>query len=119
MKKKILIIDDDAELCEELADALAGEGHQVQTACDGVSGLRLAISGKYDVIVLDFKMPGMTGDEVLRAMGTKPDRPKIFFITGRPEIEKFVIDENLSGLVDVVMGKPFDIDIFLEKIKTI
>lgn len=117
--KKVLIIDDDVELCEELVDALLGEGCQAQAVYDGVAGLALAAAQDYDAIVLDFKMPGLTGAEVLKKMDRRPARPKIFLISGRPEIEKFIAEENLSGLVDVVMSKPFDIDVFLNKIKNI
>jgi len=119
MKKRILIIDDDIELCEELVDALTCEGCQVETAHDGSFGLALACEHDYDAIVLDLKMPGMNGAEILKKLGGKSDRPKLFLITARPEIEKFIAEEHLSDLVDVVMNKPFDIDILLREIKKI
>ncbi len=57
---RILIIDDDEELCELVAEFLGAEGFQTETAHDGESGLRKALSNEYDLITLDVMLPKKT-----------------------------------------------------------
>ena len=65
MNAKLLLIDDDRELVDLLRDYLAGEGFDVASAHDGAAGVSSALSGNYDLVVLDVMMPGMNGIEVL------------------------------------------------------
>jgi CheY-like chemotaxis protein len=62
----ILVVDDDVDTCNNLADILSDLGYQVDTAHDGPSALAKVRSRSYDVALLDFKMPGMNGLEVYR-----------------------------------------------------
>ena len=64
----ILMIDDDLELAEMVQEYLAGEGFEVGTASDGTSGLERALSGDYELVLLDVMLPGINGFEVLRRL---------------------------------------------------
>src|SRR5881398_2485328 len=65
-KPLILVVDDDADTCRNLSDILSDLGYQVDVAHDGPSALELIRKRPYDVALLDFKMPGMTGLELYR-----------------------------------------------------
>jgi signal transduction histidine kinase/HD-like signal output (HDOD) protein/ActR/RegA family two-component response regulator len=65
---RILVIDDEVQLREMLHDALQLEGYQVALASDGTAGIKMLMTGAYDVLVLDLKMPRTGGTEVLKAV---------------------------------------------------
>ena len=73
----ILVIDDDTELCELLAEYLKPEGFEITSVYDGEQGLQLAVSGagRFDLIVLDIMLPGMNGFEVLQRLRSQLDTP--------------------------------------------
>lgn len=62
----VLVVDDDADTCRNLSDILSDLGYQVDTAPDGTAALALVQKHAYDVALLDYKMPGMTGLELYR-----------------------------------------------------
>jgi len=64
MKKKILIVDDDEEFCEEMSEILADEGYYVEQLFKGVKVIKLLKENKYDLVFLDMKMPGISGFEI-------------------------------------------------------
>ncbi|HYP53682.1 MAG TPA: response regulator [Pyrinomonadaceae bacterium] len=66
--KSVLIIDDDRELCELIAEMLGEEGFDVEAANRGERGLGRALAGEHSLVVLDVMMPGMNGFEVLRRL---------------------------------------------------
>ena len=68
---KILIIDDDEELCELVSEYLTVEGFEVESVNDGESGLKAAETGKFDLAILDVMLPKMNGFEVLRQLRQK------------------------------------------------
>ena len=117
--KKVLIIDDDAELCEEMSEILKDEGYSVQTALDGDYGEKLIKKNNYDVLLLDFKMPGLNGIDMLKTVKDKKPKPAVFIISGKPFIEKLLEEENLTGIVDGIMGKPFDLEMMLKRIRSL
>ncbi|MBU9888472.1 MAG: response regulator [Candidatus Omnitrophica bacterium] len=63
---RLLIIDDEKQICEEFRETLEQEGYQVDTASDGKKGLDMVRSKKYDVVFLDAAMPSWDGQEVLK-----------------------------------------------------
>src|SRR3974377_1164568 len=81
---RILVIDDDPELCELLTEYLKTEGFEITSVYDGEQGLQLAVSesGKYDLIVLDIMLPGMNGFEVLQRLRSQLDTP-VMMLTAR------------------------------------
>lgn len=114
--KNILIIDDDAELCEELAEALSAAGHSVATAPDPARGGVLARARDFDSIILDYKLPRVTGPDILRNLGGAV-RARLILISGRPRAELGLRQKGLDSLVSSVLEKPIDIELLLKLIQ--
>src|SRR5690349_3484185 len=81
---RILVIDDDTELCELLSELLAQEGYAVETAHDGPAGLTRIQQRPPALIVLDVMLPGMTGFEVLTRL-RQTSRVPVLMLTARGE----------------------------------
>jgi len=69
---RILIVDDDFELCSLVTEYLATEGFRVESVHDGETGLKRATAGSYLLVVLDVMLPGMSGFDVLRRLRPRP-----------------------------------------------
>jgi len=124
MKKRILVLDDDEELCEEITEILIDEGYRVTTAFDGLKGKRLVEKYDYDILILDIKMPGLSGLDILESIKGQSKEVKVIILTGRPlskELQEGRIckdkEEKILRLADGIINKPFDIEALLNKIK--
>lgn len=117
MSPRILIVDDDSELCSEVSEILKAEGYSVDIAADGLQGETCIKENNYAVILLDVKMPGANGIELLTKIKTRNKAAKVFLISGRPFLDKLIDDKELSHLVYAVFSKPFDVKLLLGKIK--
>ncbi|MBN2353728.1 MAG: response regulator [Spirochaetales bacterium] len=106
--EKILLVDDDRELTQELADLIRAEGFRVDTAASGPEGERLILAGGYGAAVIDFKMPGFDGIELLKRIHRRAPGVRVVIISGSLDIQKKVEKERLQPLVSLVMQKPFD-----------
>lgn len=117
VKKHILVIDDDAELCEQIAEILADEGYLVKSASDPAVGLSLIDAYKFDIAILDYKLPGMTGLDLLNYI--KKDNPgtRVFIVSGMLHLSKLIKEKNASRLVSGIISKPFDCEELLKRIK--
>jgi DNA-binding NtrC family response regulator len=117
MNKRVLIIDDDKELCEELSEILQADGFDVDYDTDPLEGkARLAVNF-YNVLILDFKMPRISGIDLLKEIQGKVKDMKIFIVSGSLSIEKLLKEQNLSWLVSGVFVKPLNIKNLLEALK--
>jgi len=67
-------------------------------------------------ILLDYRMPGLNGIELLEFIKNKNLRTKVFLVSGKPFVEKLLSDEDLSSVVTCFMKKPFDPKVLLENI---
>lgn len=126
MKKDILIIDDDEELCEEMSGILKDEGYKVAVIYDGLKAGRLIEKNKYDLLLLDMKIPGLSGLEILKRIREKKIGVKVVILTGGfithnlPKSPMHTVkeeDELILTFADEIITKPFDIKIVLAKIK--
>jgi CheY-like chemotaxis protein len=125
MKKKILIADDDAEMREEISEILKDEGYEVSTVGDGKAVLKIIKTEMFDLLLLDLKMPVMTGFEVLKSLNAKQIKIKTIVLTGSI-LGSTLPDENgmsyaektrILKLAAAVINKPFDIKKLIDKIK--
>jgi DNA-binding NtrC family response regulator len=111
---KILLVDDEEDLVSALAERLTLRGFQVETATKGGDALTHVSAGGFNVVILDVKMPGIGGVELMvEIMRKQPDLPVILF-TGHGSVAdaKKGMEE---GAFDYVM-KPIDIDDLIRKI---
>lgn len=112
--KKILIIDDDAELCDELSDIVAGEDYLVETVTDSARGLALIKKNIYNLVILDFKMPNLTAVDILKEVKEKNIKTKFIIVSGRPFLEAAIKKENLLDMVSAIISKPFNPETLLQ-----
>jgi CheY-like chemotaxis protein len=87
MQAGILIVDDEIDVAEEIADGLRADGFAVATAGDGAQALQMieAAPGRFTVLITDIRMPGMDGITLARRLRALPDAsacPEIIFVTG-------------------------------------
>ena len=117
MPKKILLVDDDIQLCEEIAEILRDEKYLVDNTSDEVNAEFLINKNSYDLCLLDYKMPRLTGIDLLRIIKKKSPLCVGIIVSGRPFIEKTIQEQNASSLVSAIIEKPFDITRLLNKIQ--
>jgi DNA-binding NtrC family response regulator len=111
MNKTILIVDDEKDLCTILSDSLSRDRYRVVTAFNGKMGLQLVKKEKPDLILLDIKMPGMDGIEVLRKIKKMKQEIVVIMFTAYGTLETARKAMKL-GAYDYVT-KP--VDLFLLK----
>jgi two-component system, OmpR family, response regulator len=105
---RVLLIEDDEDNRELMAEVLEGAGYQVLTASSGTAGLRTLAEHSVDVVVTDVGMPGMGGLEVARAAKEIAPGVPVVVVTGYTEREDI---SNARGReVDAVLVKPVDPD---------
>ncbi len=102
---RILLIDDDVELCGLLAELLKREGFEVQMEHDGATGLERARSGQFDLIVLDVMLPHLDGFDVLRQL-RKSSMVPVLMLTARGEDVDRIVGLELGA--DDYLPKPFN-----------
>lgn len=104
---KLLLVDDDKTLCEFVIDALEFEGHTVEESNEGDDAInRIQLSG-YDVIILDWDLPKLTGVEILRRLRKDNNLVPVIMMTGRT-----TMNDKLDGIdsgADDYLTKPFDV----------
>ena len=102
---RILIIDDDTELCTLVTRFLSGEGFAVDRAANGGQGIVLALSGSYALIMLDVMMPDRSGFDVLRRIRASSRTP-VLMLTARGDTGDRVLGLELGA--DDYLPKPYD-----------
>ncbi len=113
---KILIIDDDEELCELVSEYLSAEDFQIESANDGETGLNKALSGDYDLAILDVMLPKINGFDVLRQLRERSKMP-VLMLTA--------VEMTRSGIVGLEIGaddylpKPFNPRELLARLRAI
>ena len=113
---RILIVDDDEELSGLLSELLSREGFRVDCCSDGSRGLAAALSGGYDLMVLDVMLPGLGGFEILTRVRRETRLP-ILMLTARGEDEDRIIGLDLGA--DDYLPKPFNTRELVARIRAI
>lgn len=111
---KLLLIEDEEKIARFVELELVHEGNDVDKAFDGRVGLEMALSGNYDLILLDVMLPGLNGMEVLRRFRQEKDTP-VIMLTARDAVM-----DKVSGLdagADDYITKPFAIEELLARIR--
>jgi len=113
----LLIVEDEQRLARLLQRVLTEERHIVDTAFDGTTGLAMAESTDYDLVVLDLMLPGMSGQAICRTLRTEGIHTPILMLTARGSVEDRVA--GLKSGADDYLVKPFAMDEFLARVEAI
>ena len=116
MTPTILVVDDDAELCELMTEYLSQHGYRVDVAADGRAGLGLVLGTSYDLVILDGMLPVLDGLEVLAQLRRRSDVP-VIMLTARTSQQ-----DRIAGFeagADDYLPKPFDAAELLARIRAV
>lgn len=106
--KKILIVDDQEGIRKLLAEACMILGYDAQTASSGLEALERINEDKFQLAIVDMKMPGLSGIETITKMRSTDKDIKTILMTGYGE--SFYREETVNEIADGVVLKPFDLD---------
>jgi len=112
----ILVIEDDRKTGDYLKKGLSESGYQVDLARDGTSGLALALSNGYQLVVLDVMLPGLDGWQIMTALRAKRDTP-VIFLTARDQLQDRIHGLELGA--DDYLVKPFSFVELLLRVRTL
>jgi DNA-binding NtrC family response regulator len=114
MKINLLLVDDEKDFVESLAERLQIRDINVTTAFSGDEAIKLVEQNDFDIIILDVQMPGKSGVETLKEIKTKDQLAQVIMLTGHATV-KTAIEGMKNGAFDYLM-KPTDIDELIEKV---
>ncbi|MBU1486377.1 MAG: response regulator transcription factor [Bacteroidetes bacterium] len=112
---RILIVEDEPEIYNFLKQGLEEESYAIDIAEEGKKELELALTGEYDILLLDWMLPGMSGIEIFRQFRKQFKETPVIFLTA-----KDTLDETIFGLqtgANDYIKKPFHFEELLERIK--
>ncbi|MBK4732601.1 response regulator transcription factor [Oxynema sp. CENA135] len=111
----ILLVDDEIELTDPLSRVLEREGYRVDVAYDGSQGRQLAARGGYDLLILDWMLPELSGVEICQELRREGDLTPVLFLTA-----KDTLDDRVCGLdagADDYLVKPFELRELLARVR--
>jgi DNA-binding NtrC family response regulator len=115
LNENILVVDDDTELRKVLSSILSEEGYSVETVENGKQAIRVSEKTRFDLALIDIKLPDMEGTELLHRLKEKQPHIVMIIITGFPTLENAI--ETVNEGADGYLLKPFDIPKLLETIR--
>jgi two-component system, OmpR family, response regulator CpxR len=116
LANRLLVVDDDAELCSLVARYLEAEGFEVDAVHGGEQGVERALSGKYSLVVLDVMLPGLNGFDVLRRISTTARVPVLMLSARGEDVDRIV---GLQIGADDYLPKPFNPHELVARIRAI
>ncbi|MDD5324342.1 MAG: heavy metal response regulator transcription factor [Polaromonas sp.] len=114
---KVLIVEDEPKMGDYLRLGLAEAGFVADLARTGTDGLHLALTGDYDLLVLDVMLPGLNGWQLLQSLRRSGNALPVLFLTARDQV-----DDRVKGLelgADDYLVKPFAFSEFLARVRTL
>jgi len=112
---KLLLVDDEVKFLESLSQRLSLRDFDVTTASDGEQAIKAAKGGKFDVAILDLRMPGMDGTEVLKILKDKHKWLEVIMLTGYGSIDSAAECTRLGAFG--YLEKPADFDKLIDVLK--
>ena len=111
----ILIVEDEAGIVQFIQQGLEEEGYMITSASDGLMGFQLTQKENFDLILLDWMLPKMTGLELCKAIRLKNNSTPVIFLTAKDTIQETI--EGLKAGANDYIKKPFSFDELVERIK--
>jgi len=116
-KVRLLIVEDESAILNGLTDVFVFHGYEVEGVADGKAGLEKAMTGRFDLILLDVMLPGMNGFDICnRIRATDPDQP-IIMLTAKSSDEDII--QGLSLGADDYVAKPFSVAQLVLRVKAV
>ncbi|MFC1611024.1 response regulator [Myxococcota bacterium] len=112
---KLLIVDDESRFLDAIAKRLKKRGFDVRTATNGKDALQIARQEKFDIALLDLKMPGMDGSDVLKALKHEHAFLEAIILTGHGSLDSAVELTKLGAFS--YLPKPYELDKLIETLK--
>lgn len=112
---RVLVIEDEPGIANFIRDGLSEEGFAVDIAGDGITGYEMAVSNEYDIILLDWMLPGISGIELLRRLRNEKKDVPVIFLTAKDTVQDTVFGLD-SGANDYIK-KPFAFAELLARIR--
>lgn len=113
----ILLVDDEIEMATPLSQLLKREGYEVDVAYDGSQGSQLAANTRYDLLILDWMLPHLSGLEICQQVRSRGDNTPVLFLTA-----KDTVDDRVQGLdagADDYLVKPFELRELLARVRAL
>jgi two-component system response regulator CpxR len=104
-RARVLVVDDDVELCELVGQYLRSQGFEVDATHNGTAGVETALKGEYSLVILDVMLPGIRGFEALRQIRAKSAIPVIMLTAHGDDVDRIV---GLEIGADDYLPKPFN-----------
>ena len=114
---RILLVDDEVELTDPLSRVLKREGYSVDMAYEGATGSELAAVGIYDLLILDWMLPGKTGLEICQELRRQGKATPVLFLTAKDTLDDRV--EGLDAGADDYLVKPFELRELLARVRAL
>lgn len=111
---RILVVDDEPLVCEAVRMLLVFDGHSVEVARDGATALTLVTPDKFDLVMVDYEMPGMKGDQLAALLKDRFSQLPVLMLTAHGDMLRSS-GQPLPG-VDLIVDKPFRLDTLREGI---
>ena len=117
VKMKILVVEDEAKICDYVRQGLTEAGFVVDTARNGLDGLHLSTTGHYDLVLLDVMLPDIDGWRILKSLRDAGNQVPVLFLTARDSVEDRVKGLELGA--DDYLLKPFAFAELLARVRTL
>ena len=115
MNENILVVDDDTELRKVLSSILSEEGYSVKTVENGKQAIEVSEKKRFDLALIDIKLPDMEGTELLQKLKIKQPHIVMIIVTGFPTLENAM--EAVNEGADGYILKPFEIQKLLQAVR--
>ena len=112
---RILLVEDEAGIVQFLQQGLEEEGYTITTASDGESGLKLLLNEDFDLVLLDWMLPKITGLEICKSFREIDKTTPVIFLTAKDTVQETI--EGLQAGANDYIKKPFSFDELVERIK--
>ena len=114
---RLLIVEDEKQICDMVAKSLYAVGYEVDTCYDGMEALEYILAENYDLIVLDLNLPGIDGMDILRELRQSNEETKVLILSARGQIVDKV--EGLDAGANDYMEKPFHLQELEARIRSL
>jgi two-component system, OmpR family, manganese sensing response regulator len=114
---QILLVDDEIEMAQPVAQILRREGYGVSMVHDGTEGQQMALAAGFDLLILDWMLPGVSGLEICRSLRQQGNQTPVLFLTA-----KDTLDDRVNGLdagADDYLIKPFELRELLARVRAL